>query len=223
MPETWRREVITPAVEQALEELLRAPVLAKFYLAGGTGLALQFGHRRSVDLDFFCPESFNEEILLQQIQLLPQFSLVAKAQQTVDVQVLGTKVSFLGYSYPVLFPFGAFMGARVADPRDIACMKLSAIAARGAKRDFFDLYVTAKCYGLPQLLDLFQRKFAQANYSVVHLLKALTYFADAEKEPAPDLLAPISWEEVKAFFAREAPALLSRGSPTPPPSPPRSP
>ena len=207
-PPLWHREVITPAVERTLKNLHRISVLKRFYLAGGTGLALHLGHRRSVDLDFFSSELFDEEMLIQKAQQLPGFSVVAKGEHTLHVQVQGVKVSFLGYAYPVLFPFKPFLGVDAADPRDIACMKISAIASRGTKRDFVDLYWVSRRYSLEQIIKWFKEKFSQANYSTVHLLKSLTYFKEAEKDPFPDMLVNISWEEVKQFFEREAPQLL---------------
>lgn len=120
------------------------------------------------------------------------------------LHVAGTKVSFIGYQYPLLFPLTEFHGLAVADVRDIACMKLWALASRGSRRDFVDLYAVAQQYGIPQLFDLFQRKFAQANYNLLHVRKSLTYFADAEKEPIPDMLVSLSWEDIKQFFLDEA-------------------
>lgn len=133
------RETISGAIEAVLRSLPREFILDRFYLAGGTALALQFGHRRSVDLDFFTPEPFDEEVLVGEIHRLPEFELIAKARETVHAHTQGVKLSFLGYAYPVLFPFGSYLGARLADPRDIACMKMSAIASRGTRRDFVDL------------------------------------------------------------------------------------
>ena len=108
----------------------------------------------------------------------------------------------------MLFPFQSFMGISVADPRDIACMKLSAISSRGTKRDFVDLYVASNRYGLSHLLELFQKKYARIHYNIVHILKSLTYFEDAEKEPMPNMLMTLSWEEVRWFFIREVPGLI---------------
>jgi hypothetical protein len=204
----WHRETTNPEVEHTLRDLHQSSLLTPFYLAGGTGLALHLGHRRSVDLDFFTPETFNDDSLLQKVQTLRKFSLVAKEPGTLHAHIGGTKVSFLAYAYPLLFPCEAFLDVKVADPRDIACMKVSAIASRGTKRDFVDLYAVAQHHGLPQILEWFQEKFAPANYSAVHILKSLTYFDDAEKDPAPDMLVPLSWEEVKQFFTRETPRLL---------------
>jgi len=204
---TWHPEGIASGAEAALVSLRDASLLENFYLAGGTGLALRFGHRLSRDLDFFASDAFDEQRLLQGMQRLPGFSLTATAPQTVHAVVQGTKVSFLGYPYPVLFPPVPYLKVPVADPRDIACMKISAIASRGARRDFVDLYVAAQRLGLAELLRLFDRKFVQTHYSKLHILKSLTFFEDAEKEPMPHLLLPLEWDEIMRFFLLEVPRL----------------
>jgi hypothetical protein len=204
----WHREVITAATEATLRSFRNASLLDGFYLAGGTGLALQIGHRVSLDLDFFAADLFDEESLLQRIQALDDFSLIAKAPHTLHAVIQGTKVSFLGYAYPVLFDFGQFQAVAVADSRDIACMKISAIASRGTKRDFVDLYVSAQQFGLQNLLQWFDRKYTQARYNKLHILKSLTFFGDAEKDPMPHMLVPLAWDEVKQFFLQEVPRLF---------------
>src|ERR1700722_1041919 len=208
MEPAWHRETVDPAVERTLRDLHNVPILASFYLAGGTGLALRFGHRRSVDLDFFLGEDFNEDSVLQKLQHLEGFALVAKEHGTIYANIRKTKVSFIAYAYPILFPSQPFLGVDVADSRDIGCMKISAIASRGTKRDFIDLYFLAQEYSLRQLLEWFTRKFSQTNYSVPHILKSLSYFEEAEQDPMPHMLMSVSWEEVKQFFAREAPHLI---------------
>ena len=203
MKEIWHAEVISPEVAQTARRLASLEIVPDFYLADGTALALHLGHRRSVDLDFFSAVPFSEQALIATVQTLGDVSVFLVSPRTVYLHLTGTKVSFIGYDYPLLFPCGSFQALAVADVRDIACMKLSALASRGSRRDFVDLYVVAQQYGLPQVLALFQRKFAQANYSIMHILKSLVYFADAEKEPMPDMLVPLSWEQVKDFFLRE--------------------
>ena len=206
---TWHTETISPLLEETAARLAGSGVLKNFYLAGGTALALHLGHRRSVDLDFFSAQPFNEDVFLADLQVLPALTVVAKASQTLHLHVGEAKVSFLGYDYPLLFPLEDFRGIAVADARDIACMKLSALAARGSRRDFIDLHAMALRHGLRAIFDFFHRKFARVNYSNMHLRKSLTYFTDAEKEPMPEMLAAVSWSEVKTFFLREAPALGS--------------
>lgn len=204
----WHRETIDASVEQVLGDLQKIPMFAPFYLAGGTGLALRLGHRRSIDLDFFAGEDFNEDLLVQKLQQFQNFGLVAKAPATIHATIRDTKVSFLSYAYPLLFPVESFLGTRIADPREIGCMKISAIASRGTKRDFIDLYLLSQEYGLEQLLGWFEQKFAQTNYSQIHVLKSLSYFDEAEKDPIPHMLVSLTWEEVKQFFAREVPRLV---------------
>ena len=205
----WHREVIDPQAERTLDDLRTLGVLERCYLAGGTGLALHLGHRRSHDLDFFSRDAIDTEALTRRLKSLAGFALAVQAQDTLHVTIQGVKISFLAYPYPVLFPFVAFQSVSVADPRDIACMKLSAITSRGTKRDFIDLYVTSKQYGVAQELEWFRRKYAEVNLNSTHLLKSLTWFEDAEKDPMPDLLGLLSWEEVKKFFRSEAPRLAT--------------
>lgn len=204
----WHQETIDPKAAETLRKLSESSVLAPFYLAGGTGLALRLGHRRSVDLDFFNLELFQQDVLIQKVQKLGRFSVLSRDQGALHADFDGTKISFLSFDYPLLFPCEIFNDVQVADSRDIACMKVSAIAGRGTKRDFIDLCTASQIFGLAPILGWFRKKYAAANYSMVHILKSLTYFEDAEKDPHPDMLVPTSWEEVKRFLAVEVPKLL---------------
>jgi predicted nucleotidyltransferase component of viral defense system len=203
----WHTEVMTAEAADLLRDLGARDYMRAFYLAGGTALALHLGHRKSVDLDFFSEQTVNEDMLLSKVQEFPEFSLVAKEPQTLHCHIHRVKVSLIGYPYPMLASVTEFAGASVADPMDIACMKVSAIASRGTKRDFIDLYELAKRESLGALLGNFQRKFAQTNFNLVHVLKSLVYFADADKDPAPDMLTPFSWEQVKQYFLVSVPTI----------------
>ncbi len=200
----WHPEVLSPDSHRTLKELGVYPFLSQFYLAGGTALALQWGHRTSHDLDFFTTDSFREDALLGSIQDLGGVKLIARDFETLHLHIGAAKVSFLGYHYPVLFPAKAFEGVNVADARDVAAMKLTAIASRGTKRDFIDLYFLSKRYGFKELLQVLEKKFSTTQYNVVHILKSLTYFVDADPEPMPDMLEVLSWDSVKQFFTNEA-------------------
>jgi hypothetical protein len=203
----WHPETITTATEGVLRAL-QSPILSEHaYLAGGTGLALRFGHRRSVDLDLFIPEMFDEEQLLQRLKKLSGISDVRRAPRTLHVTVNDVNVSFIGYEYPVLFEPDVFDGIPVADARDIACMKITAISSRGTKRDFVDFHAACLRFGMRELLTLFGKKYAQTGYNKLHILKSLTYFADAEKDPMPHMLIPLEWQEVRLFFESQVPCL----------------
>lgn len=181
----WHKEILPPASDEVLGDLNRTLPLSKFYLAGGTGLALMLGHRFSRDFDFFSANLSNEEALIQKLQGLNDLTIVAKDQHTLHIVLKKIKVSFLGYGYPLLFQTKKYQSDNgisidVADERDIACMKISAISSRGTKRDFVDLYMVAQQYSLPELFMLFKQKFSLTPYNNVHILKSLTYFADAK-------------------------------------------
>jgi predicted nucleotidyltransferase component of viral defense system len=201
-------EAISKVALGLLKALATTEFLSRFYLAGGTALALHCGHRRSVDFDFFAMDAFQEDLLLATLREGFKPSVLGRAPQTLHLQLSEVKVSFIGYPYPLLFPTGRFSGVEVADIRDIACMKVSAVASRGTRRDFVDLYVAAQTCPLGEILALFVRKYAGIEYHRLHLLKSLTYFDDAEKDPPLDLTTEISWSEVRAFFIREVEALL---------------
>ena len=198
------KKIISEKTKENLEILKKAGLLDDFYLAGGTGLALQLEHRTSIDLDFFSRRELDNQALLQKIKKLGDFSLEKEAENTLTGIFNNTKITFLTYDYPSLFPFKKINNLRVADIKDIACMKISAISSRGSKKDFVDLFfICQQAISLKETLILFKKKYQSINYNMVHILKSLSYFQDAEKEPMPKMLIPIRWEEVKIFFKEE--------------------
>lgn len=195
-------EVLSDKTKGVLESLL--DISKGFYLAGGTGLALQIRHRLSYDLDFFAPYHFNESQMIQKLSARGQFQLEDKSEQTVIGILNDVKVSFLGYKYPLLSPLHKFNKIMIADVLDIVCMKIDAIASRGAKRDFIDVYFIAKeVIPLPEILDKFKKKYITLHYNLIHIKKSLVYFQDADNDPLPSMLKPVDWEEIKLFFIQE--------------------
>ncbi|MEW6662911.1 MAG: nucleotidyl transferase AbiEii/AbiGii toxin family protein [Bacillota bacterium] len=195
-------EVLPPGGKSALA-LLRN-LTAGFYLAGGTALALQMGHRISGDLDFFSPVEFTPQVLRDEMVAAGHFITISETKGTLHGIFDSTKVSFLKYAYPLLFPTKNLEGVEVADIKDIALMKITAISSRGSKKDFVDLYFVCQEHPLGFLLRLFSQKYAKANYSKYHILRSLTFFEDAEDEPDPLMLKPWSWENIKEYFKIEA-------------------
>lgn len=179
----------------------------QWYLAGGTALALQLGHRTSVDLDFFGPNDPSLQ-LREAIRNAGTFELVNEDAGTYDGVLDNVKVSFMRYAYPLLGDAVLFGSVFLASIPDISTMKLSAISSRGSKKDFIDLYFLIDRYGLPEVMAFFEKRHAGTNFNKVHLLKSITYFEDAEHEPMPVMLMPVSWEEVKARLTKEAVALV---------------
>ena len=172
-----------------------------FYLAGGTGLALQLGHRKSFDFDFLTSEDFQPEelsALMIQNALMPESEM--RGRGTLHCILEGVKSSFISYKSRLLFPLLKFHTLEIADWRDITTEKLRIVADRGQKKDFYDLYAGIQLLGIRDLVELSFTKFAKSvNY--FHLLKGLTYFEDAENNPEPIVLdRSLTWDTVKKYF-----------------------
>jgi len=197
-------EVLPDHAPGYLETLSRSGVLTSFYMGGGTGLALQLGHRRSVDLDFFTNDPFDPSSLAAQIATIGPFSVESKSSGTLYGIFHDIKLSFFMYQYPLLKDVHHFLGFPIADAIDIGCMKIDAISSRGARKDFIDLYaICNEVVPLYEILRSFEMKYKGIEYNKVHILKSLIYFNEAEQEPAPQMLRRIEWDEVKKFFVNQ--------------------
>lgn len=184
--------------------------MSRWYLAGGTALALQVGHRSSVDLDFFTPQSrFDTDGLEKQLLLTNVWESTLKRKGTLYGKLGGTKMSFI--AYPFFCPSNRHILSgtiRLLLPEDIAAMKIVAVSQRGRKRDFVDLYWYT--HHREPLLDVLKRAVHQypgQEHNLPHILKSLTYFADAENDPMPSLFFTVSWREIKAYFQQEVPRI----------------
>lgn len=198
------KEAVSRKTRDDLEILEKAEILKDFYLAGGTGLAFQLKHRLSLDLDFFTRKDIDTKIFIQKLKDLGELSVEKEAENSLVSNFNKTRITFLKYDYPCLFSFNEFQRTKVADSRDISCMKIDAISSRGTKRDFIDLFfICQKVVPIDKLLKLFRRKYKGVDYNIIHIFKSLIYFEDAEKDPMPKMIIPISWNEVKKFFREE--------------------
>jgi predicted nucleotidyltransferase component of viral defense system len=179
-----------------LKELMSLPMLDSFYLVGGTALALQLGHRVSIDLDLFTPEPFDPNEIIEKMSENFDFSVVSEGSAMVISTINDIKVDFVKMSYPILFPSILDEQVRMLDIRDIAAMKLKAVTQRGSKKDFYDIYFLLQIMSLDEIIQLFKEKFKQ--YEIFHVIKSLTYFEDAENNADPILFdKKITWQKVK--------------------------
>jgi hypothetical protein len=190
---------VPPEVARAFRTVSAALSASDFYLAGGTALALRIGHRSSVDLDLFSPTLRNvDQLIAQLLDVVPDFAVTSTAPRTLYGTLEGVQVSFFGYAYPCLAPPERPDPSllAIATIEDIAAMKLAAIASRGSRKDFVDLWFLIRG-GLPlaETVRLFERKYAAID--VGHVVRSLTYFDDAELEPGLRMLRPAPWATVK--------------------------
>lgn len=201
-------ETLYPETSKVLSKLAKYSLMKGFYLAGGTGLALQLGHRKSIDLDFFSSIFPRNDLLLQKLSdLKPQ--VLSESEGTLDLSIDGVKVSFLEYNYRLLQGLINYEEVRVASILDIACMKITAISSRGSRKDFVDLYSIFSKYSLKEILNNFMKKYQNISYNKVHILKSLTYFKEADEEPELDYIVKTNWEEVKERVCEEVKKLIS--------------
>jgi hypothetical protein len=180
-----------------------------FYLAGGSALCLRLAHRRSVDLDLFREADFDSQRLQRDLEVQGlALSNPTSEPSTLSFEIEGVPVSVMRFPYPNLHVPEQGLAVPVASLEDLAAMKIEAISARGARKDFVDLYlICQEGLGLSGSLTAFERRFASSHPDVLHRLKALVYFDDAEREPELNMLKPVEWLEVRGFFEREVKAL----------------
>ena len=197
------QEVVNTKTKRLLETLSNIQDVQDFYLAGGTALALQLGHRKSIDLDWFSQKKVSISFLKRKFSSFSNFKIESEDENTLNCQLNNVRVSFFIYPYKLLFPFKDFRGIKLADKRDIGCMKIDTISSRGAKKDFIDLYFLLEKYSLKKLLDLFDKKYQGIQYNRFHILKSLIYFEQAEAEPMPEMIRKVSWLETKNKLKHE--------------------
>jgi hypothetical protein len=201
-------EVLTPDQLAVLSALTPVASLREFYLAGDTALGLRHGHRRSIDFDWFRQDAFDDRALLRSLERqFDRVEVLQASEETVYVRLMGITASFFRLPYALLQPVEPTpWGFGLASDEDIAAMKLEAVAGRGSRKDFIDLYVLCAAG-----LRLERVQYGVGRNEAYHRVRALSFFDDAEREPMPDMLTALDWGEVRSFFEREAARLLARG------------
>lgn len=205
----WRFETLPKATKNALDFLAKQKWLkgTRWYLAGGTALALYEGHRVSLGLDFFTPrKTFYSKDVLVELDDKDWKVYVAEAG-TIYASFHSAKVSFI--AYPFFIPkekMAQYGNVKVLQPRDIAVMKIIAISQRGRKRDFVDLYWYVKNYeSLSNIVARLPEQYPIVAHDYHHILKSLMYFQDAEIDLMPKLFFEADWKDIKRYFQREVP------------------
>lgn len=190
---------IVPNTLELLRSLTQEPFLKECRLVGGTALALQYGHRSSIDLDFFGAFDIDGDEMLK---ILKNYGNVERQKNSTNIRIFdinGVKVDIVNYSiYLWLEDPVEEEGLRLASPKDIAAMKINAIEGRGSKKDFIDVYYLLQHFSLEEILDFYAQKYP--NYSMYRALMSLTYFVDAEKFDLPTMFVDFDWEQCKAFI-----------------------
>ena len=189
-------KTVEPHTLELLKGIMAEPLFADMRLVGGTALALQYGHRQSVDLDVFGSMPQDAEEMEDRLSLIGELHII-KSSDRIRIYLLDRiKVDFVDYSrYPWIDKPVVDGSVRLASPKDIAAMKVNAAEGRGTKKDFIDIYFLLQHYSLSDILDFYSQKYPE--YSKFRALMSLTYFEDAERQLMPKMFKAVSWETIK--------------------------
>jgi hypothetical protein len=202
-------EALTPETRRAFGIAATLPFIQRFYLAGGTGLALHLGHRFSVDLDFFssAPDAVgpDERSALRAAFDDPTLTISFDKDMTFVANWRGVGLSFFRLTlYPLAQAPLLLEGVPVATIEEIGAMKLAAIMARGTRKDYIDLYFILQQTPLERLFEVAAVKYARVRTFAVSAVRALTYFADADATPMPRMIQHVPWPTIKRFLEQQA-------------------
>lgn len=190
-------ETIAPATRELLNKLMSDDRLQDFVLVGGTSLALQLGHRLSVDLDLFTDTDFNEDTLRSYLEQNYQFQADFMERSTVKGEINGVQIDCIAHCYPWLKPCRQDNGWRLAQLEDIAAMKLNAIAGNGTRiKDFIDMAYLSSVFSLEQMLGFYEQKY---HSNTLMPLKGLIFFDDINKDEPVHMAdgKPLQWKRIE--------------------------
>lgn len=196
--------ILSQSAAKLLKKLKKGSLPKESYLAGGTALALWFGHRKSVDLDFFAPAYFSEMQWEQKLKKELGLKVIYTDWQTIVGSVEDTKFSLFGYKYKLLNKLTFWKNIYIVGLSDLSAMKLDTVTRRGTKRDFIDLYFLSKKFSLKKMFEFYGRKYGNLEDKKLILKKALLYFDEADEDEMPEMLVvDVKWREVKSYFLSE--------------------
>ena len=193
--------------EQVIPPELRPVVepIPYWFVIGGHAVRCLCPYRPTRDVDFGVREADSLEELLEELRRSGEVAILERADDTIHLSWEG-----IGVSIFLLEEIGRYTEDRRLTVEGILATKLHAIIDRGTRRDFFDLYVVLQDQqlGIAECLRALRTVYRQEiNDSLV--LRALTYFDDAEREAALPGEGERDWERVKDFFLSRVGQLLT--------------
>ena len=189
-------QTVLPDTLELLKVLMQQPLLKDMRLVGGTSLALQYGHRRSVDLDFFGMTTEDVDELTDMMRECSKDLVKGSCTKRIKTYFLnGVKVDVVNYDYTWIDDVVEGGALRLASPKDIAAMKVNAVMGRGTKKDFIDVYFLLQHYSFDELIKFYLQKYTDG--SEYRALLSMSYFADADPQPMPYMYQQVDWETIK--------------------------
>jgi predicted nucleotidyltransferase component of viral defense system len=175
--------------------------LSDFTLVGGTALALQIGHRISVDIDLFTDHSFESKEILEALRKTLKVELIMSRPNGMQLIVENLKVDLYNWAVPFIGEPYISNGLRLASLKDIAAFKLDAITTRKTKKDYYDLYFLLDRLTLEEMIKVYKEKYPYNSSK--NVIVGLSSCSASDNDEQPDLLKPVSWIEVKARLINE--------------------
>ncbi len=196
--------ILTETQKSFFSKLNEIEIIKHFYLGNGTGLALQIGHRKINELNFYTAENQYNNFLKNTLTKSDLYKLIYEDSKNITFSYENNLVYFSEHPYPLLglvkkteWNFGCL------DIKDIACMCLFNIVSRGFITDFIDLYyIIFKKYSLDQIISFFEDKYRSISYENQLILKSLVYFDEANIQSRPDMLVDMNWGKIKNYFTK---------------------
>jgi len=189
-------QTVLPDTLELLKVLMQQPLLSEMRLVGGTSLALQYGHRRSVDLDFFGHTTEDVDELTDMMHACAKDVVKGNCTKRIKAYFLNkVKVDIVNYDYKWIDNPVIEDGLRLASPKDIAAMKVNAVMGRGTKKDFVDVFFLLQHYSFDEIMQFYLQKYSDG--SEYRALLSMSYFADADPQPMPYMLEQVSWNQIK--------------------------
>lgn len=191
-------QAVEPATLELLKSLQKKEYLSEFYLVGGTALALYYGHRYSIDIDLFSNKAFEAQKLLEQLQQDYSYQLNTTAENTLKGSITDINVYIITHRYQYLKEPNEYDAISLLSKRDIAAMKLNAIAVSGQRtKDFIDIYYLLNTYSIGEMITFYKTKYEQKD--ATHILKSLIYFDDVDLATWPRIISEpnLKWERIK--------------------------
>lgn len=192
-----RKETVEPATLELLKKIVSFPEFKQFRLVGGTALSLLYGHRLSIDLDFFTDQPLDKDLIKETLN--DNFKQVAnendRFKSIYQCLIENIKVDFVSVKDPFTYPAQIIEGIPIADIRDLIALKLNAVKGRGVKKDFWDIAKLLEFYSFENLFQFYHDRYTYDDTFAV--IRSVVYFADAENTITPESLDGMTWDKVK--------------------------
>lgn len=188
--------IISPETFNLIQRLQELPELKEFYLVGGTALALQIGHRNSIDIDLFTLKEFDEEFLFAAVSEKYKTIQVFQRTGTVICLINDVKTDFIRHNYELINTPITEEGITFLSKEDIAAMKFHAIIQSGKRlKDFIDIYFLLQTFSMKQMIDFFSVKYKYSNPMIA--MKAINFFDDIDENiDPPKLRKPLPLKKI---------------------------